>query len=331
MSFGWLEQEGAEREIAVSTRARLARNLAEFPFPHRASVAQRKRVAQIVREAAKIGDLTLLKPCELEKLSESERQALVAGQSISPKMADGKPGRWALLAKDGALSVLVNEEDHLRLQALTPGCEPQRVYERVSMMEQLLARGLEFAQDDRLGFLTASLANVGTGLRLSVLLHLPALTWLEELDTKIEAVCALGGTVRGIHGEGSPRSGALYQVSHEITYRPENDPLIFVWSVQGAAQVLIAAEKAARERLPRIQPWTLRQTWERSHERISTAEALGESEALELLSHRRLAGLLGLTDALEPVAFAGAILALGQGDSLRSQIARPALLRQLLG
>ena len=331
MSFGWLEQEGTEREIAVSTRARLARNLAAFPFPHRASEAERKRVAQLVREAAKIGDLTLLRPCELEKLSESARQTLVAAQRISPRMADGAPGRWALLSNDGSLSVLVNEEDHLRVQTLAPGCEPQRVFERVSAAERLLARGLELAHDDRLGFLTASLANVGTGLRLSVLLHLPALTWLNELDAKMEAVCALGGTVRGLHGEGSLRTGALYQVSHEITYRPENDPQIFVWSVQGAAQVLIAAEQAARERLPRQQPWTLRQTWERTQEAIRTAEELTEAEALELLSYQRLAGLLGLTEAMEATAFATAVLALGQGDSPRSRIARPALLRQLLG
>ncbi|MBB6051019.1 hypothetical protein [Armatimonas rosea] len=331
MSFGWLEESGAEREIAVSTRARLARNLAAFPFPHKATPTERKRVAQLVREAAKIGDLTLLHPVELAKLTESQRQELVANQRISPKLAEGTPGQWALLATDGALSILVNEEDHLRLQALASGCQPERVYHQVSTVERLLARGLDFAHDERFGFLTASLANVGTGMRLSVLLHLPALTWLNELEPKLAAVSALGGTVRGLHGEGTQSTGALYQVSHERTYRPESDPLNLVRSVQGAAEVLIAAETDARSRLPRIKPWTLQQTWERTTERISTAEQLPSEEALELLSYRRLAGLLGLTDPLEPTDFAEALLSVGQGESVRQQLTRAALLRNLRG
>lgn len=330
MRFSWLEQDGAEREIAVSTRARLARNLASFPFPHRATDTERQRVAQLVREAAKIGELAQLKPYELEKLDLSKRQALVAAQRISPTMADGAPGRWALLSSDGAFSILVNEEDHLRLQALASGCEPQRVFEWVSTAERLLARGLELAYDDRLGFLTASLANVGTGLRLSVLLHLPALTLLKELEPQMEAVCALGGTVRGLHGEGSMPTGALFQVSHEITYRPENDPLLFVRSVQGAAQVLIAAEYSARERLPQRQPWSLRQTWEQTAARIQEAETLEVSEALELLSNRRLAGLLELTEPLTPSRFAEALLELGQVGTSRLAVSRASTLRLLL-
>ncbi|WP_309722134.1 hypothetical protein [Armatimonas sp.] len=330
MSFEWLEQVGEEREIAVSTRARLARNLAEFPFPHRASVTERKRVAQLVREAAKAGELAQLKPYELEKLEKNQRLALVAAQRISPQMADGTPGRWALLAADGSFSILVNEEDHLRLQALAPGCEPQKVFERVSAAERLLARGLELAWDDRLGFLTTSLANVGTGLRLSVLLHLPALTLLKELEPQKEAVCLLGGTIRGVHGEGSLPTGALYQISHEITYRPENDPLLFVRSVQGAAQVLIAAEQSARERLLVRHPYSLRTSWEQAAARIREADLLEESEALELLSNRRLSGVLALTEPLAPTEFAEALLELGKGSGSRLGLARAALLRRYL-
>jgi protein arginine kinase len=324
-----LAESGAAREIAISTRARLARNLAAFPFPHRATIVQRKRVAQLVREAAKIGDLTQLRPVDLAKLSESKRLELVATQRISPQMAKGTLGQWALLATDGSLSILINEEDHLRLQALAPGCEPERVYQEVNAMERLLARGLEFAQDERFGFLTTSLANVGTGLRLSVLLHLPALTWLKELAPQFEAVYALGGTVRGLHGEGTESTGALYQVSHERTYRPESDPLNLVRSVQGAAEVLIAAETDARIRLPQVLPYSLRTHWERATERITTAEQLPTTEALELLSYRRLAGLLGLSDPLGALDFAEALLTVGQGDSVRQQLTRASLLRNL--
>lgn len=330
MRFSWLEQEGAEREIAVSTRARLARNLALFPFPHRATDAERQRVAQLVREAAKIGELVRLKPVELADLDENDRLALVAAQRISPLMADGATGRWALLSDDGAFSILVNEEDHIRLQALTSGCEPQCVFERVSTAERLLARGLELAHDDRLGFLTSSLANVGTGLRLSVLLHLPALALLKELEPQMEAIRALGGTVRGLHGEGSAPTGALYQVSHEVTYRPENDPMLFVRSVQGAAQVLIAAEQSARERLPQRQPWSLRQTWETTYARIQGAEALELQEAVELLSNRRLAGLLALTEPLSAHHFANALLEISQSSTPRHNISRASTLRLLL-
>lgn len=329
MRFDWLGASGSEREIAISTRARLARNLSGFPFPHRASVAQKKRIAQLVREAAKIGELTFLRPREIAKIPERELKELIATQRLSPQIAQAEPGQWALLAEDGSASIFVNEEDHLRLQALGPGCEPERVYQQVATMERLLARGLDLAWDERFGFLTTSLANVGTGLRLSVLLHLPALEWLGELPEKFAAVEQLGGTIRGFHGEGTATTGAFFQVSHEQTYRPDSDPLNLVRSVQGAAEVLVTAETEARERLPRIKPWTLQQTWERTTERITTAEQLPTDEALELLSHCRLAGLLGLTEPLEPTQFAATLLEIGQGESVRQQLTRASLLRGL--
>lgn len=326
----WLSEEGPDRDVAISTRARLARNLSDFPFPHRASLEQRRAAAQRIREAAKVDELVHLKPLRLSKLSEDERDALVAVHQLSPRMlvAEGLAERWVLLEARGTLSLLVHEEDHLRIQAFGAGCAPEPVYSQAARAEVALQKGLTFAHDRRLGFLTASLANVGSGLRLSVLLHLPALHWHADLERHFAAVCALGGTVRGLRGEGSQAAGSLYQVSHEITYRPEQGPLFFVRCVAAATSVLIQAEREAREALPLSRPWSLRQALEATRTEIDSVEALQAERALELLSQLRLFGLIGLTTPLSALRFAQSVLALNAEEGLRADLGRVSLLRR---
>lgn len=328
----WLCEEGPDQDVAVSTRARLARNLPDFPFPHRASLEQRRMAAQRIREAAKVSELIHLKPERLSKLSEQERTALVAAHLLSPKMVStaGLEERWILRDSRGALSLLIHEEDHLRIQAFGAGCSPEQVYDIALGADNALQKGLTFASDKRLGYLTASLANVGTGLRLSVLLHLPALQWQADLERHFAAVCALGGTVRGLRGEGSQAPGALFQVSHEITYRPEQAPLFFVRCVAAATSVLIQAEREARTTLTLSHSLSLTQALEATRSTIEDAGSLGTEAALELLSRLRLFGLTGLKVPLSPRRFAEAVVTLQSQEGVRADLGRVGLLRRLV-
>lgn len=328
----WLSEDGPDRDVALSTRARLARNLPDFPFPHRANQDQRRLVAQRIRQAAKVAELSHLEPYNLWPLGsekvDRKREWLrkqVAAQRISPRMMDLLPERWALLDRTGALSLLINEEDHLRIQAFGAGCAPDAVYATAAQAEAALRKGLTFAQEPHLGFLTTSLANVGTGLRLSVLLHLPLLRLMGKLPPLFQAVVDLGGTVRGVRGEGSANHGALYQVSHEATYRPELNPLIFVRSVAGAAAILIDAERAERTRL--TQDLTEAQT--QTQAAILSAEAQEAGEALELLSALRLYGFVGLAPRVPNAAFAKAVVQLQASEGNRAGYERANLLRRL--
>lgn len=324
----WIGEEGPEGDVAVSTRARLARNLPDLPFPHRASAEQRRLAAQRIREAAKAEALVHLTPYRLAHCTEEERRAWVAEQRLSPQMLhpEGLEQRWALMDGRGTLSLLINEEDHLRIQAFGAGCAPEAVYACAEHVDTALQERLSFAYTNRLGYLTTSLANVGTGLRLSVLLHLPVLRERAALGQHVAAVCALGGTVRGLRGEGSSAAGALYQVSHEITYRPEQGPLFFVRCVAASASVLIQAERSAREALPE----TLVARWEAARLPLEQAQSWSAEEALELLSLLRLAALAGRKKPLPAPAFAEAVVRLHAEESGRAGIGRAALLRGLV-
>lgn len=321
----WLSEDGPDRDVAISTRARLARNLPDFPFPHRATQDERRLVAQRIRQAAKVPELSNLEPRALWKLTPDELRALVAVQRISPRMADRVTERWALLDRTGALSLLINEEDHLRVQAFGAGCAPEAVHTQADQAALALEKGLTFAHEPRMGYLTASLANVGTGLRLSVLLHLPALRHLNRLEELFGAVVKLEGIVRGLGGEGSTNLGALYQVSHEATYRPQLNPRIFVHRVAACASVLIEAEREARLQLP----LDLAEAQAHTQEAILHAESHEAAAALEHLSALRLYGFVGLATPLPNAAFAKAVVQLQASEGNRAGYERANILRRL--
>ena len=231
----------------LSTRARLARNVAGLPFPWRCDEDQLRRAANAVRRAARadsdrLADLTAV---ELSALDERQRAALADTQRISPELAAGGVERWALLDRSGILSVLVNEEDHVRIQAVLPGCDPDRALAKAQDCAARLERTLPFAAEpERWGYLTASPGNLGTGLRLSVLVHLPALGLLGRREERLKAAFDLDIAIRGLHGEGTESVGDLYQISNAVAFgRP---PAALARRVYAAAMYLAQAERAAR-------------------------------------------------------------------------------------
>jgi protein arginine kinase len=243
----WLTEAGPEGDVVLSTRCRLARNLSTVPFPWRAMEGERKQVAQAILEAVERCGSALGWPWQVcaDLVDAAAIIQLLEWRYVSRAWLEKGTNRWLFLWPDRVTSLLVNEEDHLRLQAILPGLQVASSQEIAMRTERALASFLSFAYDGQAGYLTASLNNAGTGLRMSVLLHLVGLAASGKLRTVLEAAIDIGCSVRGLYGEGSCGTGEFFQVSN--TYRFGMEPLQVAEKVDSAVKYIVDAERQARQ------------------------------------------------------------------------------------
>lgn len=227
----WLQEPGHDRDVFVSTRWRAARSVAGFPFPHRSSPQQ---LVEVQRMAEAAGSFLAAK----RRLSRAERDYLLGARLISPDFAWLEQNRTVLLDERREVSVMVNEEDHIRIQCIRPGLDIEGAVQAGEAVERRLAEGLDFVHHPRRGWLTASPANAGEGRRFSVLVHLIGLAHRGELRGVLAALGSEGLTARGLYGESSNAVGAFYQIS----LTGSGDPRL-----SGACQYLLHKEREARE------------------------------------------------------------------------------------
>ena len=214
----WLRGSGPESDIVISTRIRLARNLAQFPFPNRADDSTRSEIESALRESFQRLQLgTKLNYVSVKGLPEIDRQLLVERQLISREHAEGQGARGVGVASEENVSLMVNEEDHLRMQVMHSGLDLDAAWEQVNAMDDWLDQRVNFAFHERLGYLTACPTNVGTGMRVSVMLHLPALVITQQIEKVFRSLQKMGLAVRGLYGEGSQAMGDFYQISNQVT------------------------------------------------------------------------------------------------------------------
>ncbi len=337
--------DAPDADVVLGARARLARNVARYPFPNRASELDARRVASEIRRAA-LADterLADLSPVAVGALSPRDRAELVDARRISPDLADGASAeRYALLDETGALSVFINEEDHIRIQALAGGAALGVALASAHDADARLARRLTYARDaDRWGYLTASLGNVGTGLRLSALVHLPALVFLGRARATLAAAHDLDISLRGAHGEHSDPSGDLYQISNAVTFGRTNEQI--AGRVRAVVTYLVHAERDARAVVARDHADKAYQAARTAWVTIEQADRLSAPDALDLLSALRLAAACALASAPAPQTFALLVADLRTGaglaspaygsmepTSVRDAIQRPAKIRSVL-
>lgn len=296
----WVEPAD-ERQIVLSSRLRLARNLTGRPFPNRlreaaAAKAVEQDIVAALREFA--GDFDqnwqLLR---LEELLEVEKGVLLEKHLLSRDILRQLPGRALVVNADQTLALMLNEEDHLRMQAILPGLQLKAGWQQVSALDDRLARGLDFAYDDKLGFLTSCPSNLGTGLRASVMLHLPGLSLTGNLDAIFSQLPRAGLTVRGVYGEGSQSQSGLYQISNQITLGYGEDEIIS--RLEQLVEEIIGQELAARSWL-----WQNRRLWledrvGRAVGVLAHAALLDSAEAMEHISLLRLGLAMGLCDRID--------------------------------
>lgn len=216
----WYSKSAPMDDIAVSSRIRLARNLKGIPFPSRMSLEQRRELNKRVKTAICESNTPFaksLKYIEMRDIPETQRYAMVERHIISPEFASKGQDAAIILSADESISIMIGEEDHIRIQVILGGLQLAKAYDIAEKIDNLLYDSLHFAFDEKLGFLTECPTNLGTGLRASVMLHLPALENSGEIDSLSNSVGKIGFTVRGMYGEGSKSSASLYQISNQIT------------------------------------------------------------------------------------------------------------------
>ncbi len=280
-------------EVVVSTRVRLARNLREFPFPGRLSDQAAQQVAQRVTAALNTADVTF-HTVRLSEMTAIERSALVERHLISPEFTEPRPGRVLLLSDDNTVSVMLNEEDHIRLQVILPSLELDRAYEIANALDDVLSRELELAFDERLGYLTRCPTNLGTAMRASVMLHLPALEQSGAVARIGANLGKLGLTMRGLYGESSKPAGSFYQLSNQVTLGISERAA--VENLHNITTQLITQEIKARDTV--LSDITVVDRIHRGLGVLRTARLMDHSEAMRLLSLLRLGVSSKLFDTL---------------------------------
>ncbi|RUS44232.1 protein arginine kinase [Cohnella sp. AR92] len=296
----WMRKEGPDSDVVLSSRIRIARNLRSFPFPMLATPAQSEGVVEQLLGIAESGRLNGLGPIHtyhLSDLTELDKLVLVEKHLISPALASESRNGALILTRNEDVSIMINEEDHLRIQCLYPGFQIKEAWEYASKIDDIFEEGVDFAFDEKHGYLTSCPTNVGTGIRASVMMHLPALVLTGQINRILSAVTQVGLAVRGIYGEGSEATGNLFQVSNQITLgQSENEILDNLYAV---ARQMIGHEKAARERLMAESRPRLEDRVERSYGILSHARIMDSKEAAQRLSDIRLGMNLGLLPGLD--------------------------------
>ncbi len=292
-SGDWLRGEGPHGQIVFSSRVRLARNLRERPFPGWAKKNERVEVLHEAKSAVeRLPEMKGACSENLEALSSLEKQILVERHLISREHAAKGVGSAVVISPEQSLSVMINEEDHLRMQAMACGLQLSKVYDMINSADTGLESLLDYAFHPQLGYLTACPTNVGTGMRASAMIHLPALVMGDQINKIINSVNKIGLAVRGLHGEGTEAMGNLFQVSNQTTLGESEVEIIE--RLEKVIGTIIEHEQNARQLLLQHKPVTLLDQIGRAYGVLSHSHSISSKEALNLLSVIKLGIDLGL-------------------------------------
>jgi protein arginine kinase len=294
----WLRGSGPESDIVISSRIRLARNLADFPFIRQCNESDRSEVEKTLKETIfSIKEWKNLAYLDVNTLTKIDRQFLVERQLISREHAESDGARSVAIDRQEKFSLMINEEDHLRIQVMHSGLALDTAWQRINEIDDMVEEKMTFAFHPRLGYLTACPTNVGTGMRVSVMLHLPALVITRQIEKVFRSLQKISLAVRGLYGEGSQAMGDFYQISNQITLGRSEQELIE--QVNDVVPVLIDYERKARQFLIRESEKDLHDRVSRAFGILCTAQTISSEETMHLLSSVRMGINLGLIENLE--------------------------------
>lgn len=278
--------------IVLMTRVRLARNVAGHSFPGWAKSAQREEILAACRSAvSSVPQMKKSFNLTIGELSDLEKQILVERHLISRELSGAKTGAGVIISKDQAFSVMLNEEDHLRIQVLRSGFQLKKAWNAINDLDSAIEENLDYAFSPTLGYLTACPTNLGTGMRGSAMMHLPALVISNQMEKVVRAVNQLGMVVRGLFGEGSDASGSIFQISNQTTLGEAEDEIIK--RLNSVLQSIVEHELNAREKLLEADAGKLLDKVGRAYGILQNSHVLSSSEAMNLLSLIRLGVDLG--------------------------------------
>lgn len=296
----WMEDGAPEGDVVISSRIRMARNMVGIAFPNLMQEHDWQGVFHGVQQAIKETNLSdgTLELVHMSELSPVERSILMDKHLISPDLLKDYHKKSVVLSDNEQISIMLNEEDHLRIQCLLPGLQLEKTWQLANGIDDDLEKTLDFAFSEQLGYLTACPTNVGTGLRASVMLHLPGLTILNRISSIIDAIAKLGLTVRGLYGEGTQATGNLYQISNQVTLGLTEEEIIN--KLTSIIEQLIAQERSARQILHRDNKHQLEDRVFRAYGILKHARLLNSEETMKLISDVRLGVDLKIIDDIKP-------------------------------
>lgn len=294
----WLDGTGPSSDIVLSTRVRLARNLKDVPFTHRAREEQLAMVySSAITAVRKTPPLAQTTAFQMRDLTPLDRQFLVERHLISNDLADNAKLRGLLVMPDESVAVMVNEEDHLRLQALASGFQLRSAWEAVNAIDDELAQDLDYAFSEELGYLTACPTNAGTGMRASVLIHLPSLVLTKQIGKVLQGITQVGLAVRGFYGEGSQIMGNFFQISNQTTLGQSERETVD--SLERVTRQIIDYEQHARDELVKDARVQIEDKIWRAYGTLRHSRVISSQEVINLSSAVRFGVALrmeGLTD-----------------------------------
>jgi protein arginine kinase len=284
----WFDGSGPLADIVISSRIRLARNLAGHKFLSHCSTAERSIILKKLRNALmslNLGDKIFY--ISVDKAPALDRHFLVERHLISRHHAFGKGPRGAVIAEDESFTAMINEEDHLRIQVLKGGLQLNRCAEQINRIDDMIEQKVDYAFSPRYGYLTACPTNLGTGIRVSVMLHLPALKMTGQIEKFLNATRDMSLAVRGLFGEGTEAAGDFYQLSNQVTLGVSEGAIVSQFENTIIPEI-VEYENAARKQLLSKEPDVLDDKISRAMALLKSAHLISSQEALFLLSHLRL-------------------------------------------
>jgi len=298
----WLTGHGPQCDIVISCRVRLARNLAGFPFLSKCTEQQKNDLQEVIINGIDGTDLAgppkAYSYIRLDEASKLEKGILVERHLISRDHSEGEGPRGAAIAADESVAIMVNEEDHLRMQILCSGLQLDQAWIRINQLDDQLEQSLEFAFHEQFGYLTACPTNVGTGIRVSVMLHLPALKITGEIEHMLRAARDMRLAVRGLYGEGTEATGDFYQVSNQASLGRTEEEMVAEFN-QVVVPKITEYELRAREVLTEQKPMVLEDKIWRAVGMLKCARMISTGETLFLLSQVRMGVHLGLVKEID--------------------------------
>lgn len=295
----WYTQNAPENDVVISTRVRLARNLSGVPFPSRMTSTQRTEVNERIKRAISESNTPFarsLKYIAMKDVPEIERYSMVERHIISREFASNCEDGAIILSEDETISVMIGEEDHIRIQVILGGLQLEKAYDIAESIDALLCGTLDLAFDERLGFLTECPTNLGTGLRASVMLHLPVTESTGEISALADSINKIGFTVRGMYGEGSKAVASIYQISNQITLGISEKNAID--NLKIITTQLIDKERSLRGQ---IEPINAEDLSMRAMGILKNARILSSEEMMKRLGEIKLGIGLGIIEDVLPI------------------------------
>ncbi|MEI8176221.1 MAG: protein arginine kinase [Candidatus Omnitrophota bacterium] len=294
----WLRGTGPNADIVISTRVRFARNVDKIPFTHWANKKQREQVLVLAKEAAaKSGILKESVFLRLADVSELDRQFLIERHLMSPEHAYESEYKAVIIEPREIISVMVNEEDHLRIQVIQSGFNLRDAWQLADKIDTELNATINYSYSGRWGYLTACPTNTGTGMRASLMLHLPALVMTKQIPKLLQALAKLNIVVRGLYGEGTEALGNFFQISNQVTLgRPEND---IIGNFENVMTLIINREAHARKYLTVKERDQIADKVSRAYGTLKSARIITSNETINLMSNVRFGVNTGLLPGVD--------------------------------